>query len=242
MAQQDFEVEVLDQETNEFELSFKLIIIGDSGVGKSCLALRATKDSFEKLYSATIGFEFMTFFIRVDGKAIKLQIWDTCGQEVYRSLISSFYNNSALAIIVYSIDNDESFNHLEFWLNELRNKGNPDINIFLIGNKVDLEDNRKVTKEEAIDFVDNNKIKLFLETSAKTGFNAKNIFIEAAKVLYEQHLKYKDRPSRPESLASIVTRDSNRSLPMNVTLEDENTERKKKDVVEIYGIKYKILT
>ena len=132
MAQQDFEVEVLDQETNEFELSFKLIIIGDSGVGKSCLALRATKDSFEKLYSATIGFEFMTFFIRVDGKAIKLQIWDTCGQEVYRSLISSFYNNSALAIIVYSIDNDESFNHLEFWLNELRNKGNPDINIFLI--------------------------------------------------------------------------------------------------------------
>ena len=79
MAQQDFEVEVLDQETNEFELSFKLIIIGDSGVGKSCLALRATKDSFEKLYSATIGFEFMTFFIRVDGKAIKLQIWDTCG-------------------------------------------------------------------------------------------------------------------------------------------------------------------
>ena len=228
MAQQDFEVEVLDQETNEFELSFKLIIIGDSGVGKSCLALRATKDSFEKLYSATIGFEFMTFFIRVDGKAIKLQIWDTCGQEVYRSLISSFYNNSALAIIVYSIDNDESFNHLEFWLNELRNKGNPDINIFLIGNKVDLEDNRKVTKEEAIDFVDNNKIKLFLETSAKTGFNAKNIFIEAAKILYEQHLKYKDRPSRPESLASIVTRDSNRSLPMNVTLEDENTERKKK--------------
>ena len=228
MAQQDFEVEVLDQETNEFELSFKLIIIGDSGVGKSCLALRATKDSFEKLYSATIGFEFMTFFIRVDGKAIKLQIWDTCGQEVYRSLISSFYNNSALAIIVYSIDNDESFNHLEFWLNELRNKGNPDINIFLIGNKVDLEDNRKVTKEEAIDFVDNNKIKLFLETSAKTGFKAKNIFIEAAKVLYEQHLKYKDRPSRPESLASIVTRDSNRSLPMNVTLEDEKTEKKKK--------------
>ena len=228
MAQQDFEVEVLDQETNEFELSFKLIIIGDSGVGKSCLALRATKDSFEKLYSATIGFEFMTFFIRVDGKAIKLQIWDTCGQEVYRSLISSFYNNSALAIIVYSIDNDESFNHLEFWLNELRNKGNPDINIFLIGNKVDLEDNRKVTKEEAKDFVDNNKIKLFLETSAKTGFNAKNIFIEAAKVLYEQHLKYKDRPSRPESLASIVTRDSNRSLPMNVTLEDENKKKKKK--------------
>ena len=181
MSQQNYDVEILDQESNEFELSFKIIIIGDSGVGKSCLALRATKNSFEKQYSPTIGFEFMTFFIKVDNKIIKLQIWDTCGQEVYRSLISSFYNNSSLAIIVYAIDNEESYSHLEFWLNELRTKGNPDINIFLIGNKVDLDDKRQINKEEAQEFVDNNKIKLFLETSAKTGFNAKNIFIEAAK-------------------------------------------------------------
>ena len=138
MSQENYKVEVLYQEISDFELSFKIIIIGDSGVGKSCLSLRATKNVFEELYSPTIGFEFMTFFIKVDDKPIKLQIWDTCGQEVYRSLITSFYTNSSLAIVVYSIDNEDSFNNLEFWLNELRLKGNADINIFLIGNKADL--------------------------------------------------------------------------------------------------------
>ena len=118
MSHENYHIEILNQELTDFELNFKIIIIGDSGVGKSCLSLRATKNVFESLYSPTIGFEFMTFYIKVDEKPIKLQIWDTCGQEVYRSLISSFYNNSSLAIVVYSIDNEDSFNNLEFWLNE----------------------------------------------------------------------------------------------------------------------------
>ena len=228
MSQENYQIEILNQELTEFELNFKIIIIGDSGVGKSCLSLRATKNVFESLYSPTIGFEFMTFFIKVDKKPIKLQIWDTCGQEVYRSLISSFYNNSSLAIVVYSIDNEESFNNLEFWLNELKTKGNPDINLFLIGNKADLEDNRKVSKEAAQEFAENNKIKLFLETSAKTGFNAPNIFIEAAKLLYEQHLKYKDRVSRLESISGTVPRESNQSNAMNIMNIEEDEDRKKK--------------
>ena len=228
MSQENYQIEILNQELTEFELNFKIIIIGDSGVGKSCLSLRATKNVFESLYSPTIGFEFMTFFIKVDKKPIKLQIWDTCGQEVYRSLISSFYNNSSLAIVVYSIDNEESFNNLEFWLNELKTKGNPDINLFLIGNKADLEDNRKVSKEAAQEFAENNKIKLFLETSAKTGFNVPNIFIEAAKLLYEQHLKYKDRVSRLESISGTVPRESNQSNAMNIMNIEEDEDRKKK--------------
>ena len=228
MSQENYQIEILNQELTEFELNFKIIILGDSGVGKSCLSLRATKNVFESLYSPTIGFEFMTFFIKVDKKPIKLQIWDTCGQEVYRSLISSFYNNSSLAIVVYSIDNEESFNNLEFWLNELKTKGNPDINLFLIGNKADLEDNRKVSKEAAQEFAENNKIKLFLETSAKTGFNAQNIFIEAAKLLYEQHLKYKDRVSRLESISGTVPRESNQSNAMNIMNIEEDEDRKKK--------------
>ena len=228
MSQDNYPIEILNQEVGDFELNFKIIIIGDSGVGKSCLSLRATKNVFESVYSPTIGFEFMTFFIKVDEKPIKLQIWDTCGQEVYRSLISSFYNNSSLAILVYSIDNEDSFNNLEYWLNELRTKGNPDINIFLIGNKADLEEKRKITKEAAQEFSDNNKIKLFLETSAKTGFNAQNIFIEAAKLLYKQHLQFKDRPSRVESLQNSVARDSSQSTPMNVMLGDDDEIRQKK--------------
>ena len=228
MAQENYKTEILNQEFNYSDLNFKIIIIGDSGVGKSCLSLQATKNVFESLYSPTIGFEFMTFFVKVEDKIIKLQIWDTCGQEVYRSIISSFYRNSSLAIIVYSIDSEASFSNLEFWLNELKTKGNPDINIFLVGNKADLEDKRTISKESGQEFALNNKIKLFLEASAKTGFNAQNIFVEAAKLLYEQQLKYNDRISRLESMADSIARDSNQSNAMNILSLEEDGDRKKK--------------
>ena len=97
-------IEILKEDYPNYDLSFKIIVIGNSGVGKSCLAVQATKNLFENNYLATVGFEFFAFNIRIDGKVVKLQIWDTCGQEIYRSLISSFYKNSSLAIIVYAID------------------------------------------------------------------------------------------------------------------------------------------
>ena len=210
----EFKVEVLNKDPGNSDLSFKILIIGDSFVGKSCLALRATKGSFNSLYTPTVGFEFFNFFLKIEEEYVKLQIWDTCGQEVYRSLISSFYRNSSLAIIVYAIDNEESFNNIEIWLNELKTKGNPDISIILVGNKLDLEDKREVTKEMNSDFCDNNNIQYFFETSAKTGFNAKNVFIEAAKILYEEHLKLKDRVSRPDSFSR--QEESNPELSMDV--------------------------
>lgn len=96
--------EVLPDDYTQYDLSFKLIVIGDSGVGKSCLTLKATKNLFEHNYNATVGFEFFTFNIKINDKVLKLQIWDTCGQEIYRSLITNFYRNSSLAIMVYAID------------------------------------------------------------------------------------------------------------------------------------------
>ena len=105
MASTDqLKVDVLPDDYNQYDLSFKMIVIGDAGVGKSCLTTKAAKGIFDDAYSATVGFEFLTFNVRIDGKVIKLQIWDTCGQEIYRSLITSFYKNSSLAIIVYAID------------------------------------------------------------------------------------------------------------------------------------------
>ena len=205
----EYKIEVQNQDPGDSDLNFKIIIIGDSSVGKSCLALKATKGTFDSLYTPTVGFEFLTFFVKIEDSNIKLQIWDTCGQEVYRSLIGSFYRNSSLAIIVYSIDNLNSFNNIETWLNELKTKGNPDITIFLVGNKADLEDKREITKEMANDTCDSHNIKFFLETSAKTGFNVKNIFIEAAKVLYEQHIKFKDRISRPDSVGQLMIENEN---------------------------------
>ena len=228
MAQQDYKVDVLDQYPGDYDLSFKLIVVGDSGVGKSCLTIKATKDNFDSIYSPTIGFEFLTFFIKIEDLYVKLQIWDTCGQEVYRSLISSFYHNSSLALLVYAIDEKNSFIHLDSWLNEIRTHGNPDINIFVIGNKVDLENKRVINRELAQDFVEKNNAKLFLETSAKTGFNAQNVFIEATKLLYEQHLQFKDRISRPDTLGNIVGDDVNKNIVMETIDEEESNKSRKK--------------
>ena len=125
--EEDFEI--LPEDFQNYDLSFKIIVIGDSGVGKSCLTMKATKNYFENYYSPTVGFEFFTFNVKVKDKSIRLQIWDTCGQEVYRSLISSFYRNSSLAILVYSIDTEQSYKNLETWLNQIREHGNPDIKI-----------------------------------------------------------------------------------------------------------------
>ena len=100
----DYKYEILPDDYTQYDLSFKIIVIGDSGVGKSCLTNKATKDLFETDHNATIGFEFFSFNVNIDGKVVKLQIWDTCGQEAYRSLITNFYRNSSLAIIVYAID------------------------------------------------------------------------------------------------------------------------------------------
>ena len=129
--------------------------------------------------------------IKLGDKVIKLQIWDTCGQEIYRSLISNFYRNSSLAIMVYSINNQESFDNIELWLKDLRIYSNPDVKVFLIGNKVDLENERVVNRADGEKFANLNKLNYFCETSAKTGFNAQKIFIEAGKILYEDYLNYK---------------------------------------------------
>ena len=196
-------------ESSSYDLNFKLIIIGDAGVGKSCLTTRATKDYFEENYSTTIGFEFFSLNIKVNEKTIKLQIWDTCGQEIYRSLISSFYRNSSLAFLVYSIDNIESFNNLTNWLNDLKNQSNPDIKIFLIGNKEDLNDDRKILFEDGEKFTKDNNFDLFFETSAKSGFNSKKVFMEAAKLLYLEHLKYNNRSQRSGTLADVIPIEDN---------------------------------
>ena len=199
----DLNCKILSDDFPNCDLSFKVIIIGDQGVGKSCLSIKVSRNYFEDFYSPTVGFEFVSFNVRVEDKNIKLQIWDTCGQEVYRSLISSFYRSASLAIIVYSIDSEDSFNNLEKWLNDIKTQSNPDIKIFLIGNKADLEDKRKISKEIGEKFCNDHKLSFFIETSAKTGFNVQNVFIQVAKELYLQHEEIKNRVSRPGSMMTM---------------------------------------
>lgn len=210
----DIPCEFIPDEMVKYDLSFKIIIIGDSGVGKSSLTLRATKNQFQEYYNATVGFEFFSLNLKMEESIIKLQMWDTCGQEIYRSLISSFYKNSSLAMIMYSIDNEESFRHLDYWIKEIKNNSSPNIKIILIGNKVDLEDKRVISKEEADNFARENGIDEVYETSAKTGFNAKTIFSKAAQILYKEHLNYKQL-ARDPSLIKVGTEDFDpKSIPM----------------------------
>ena len=134
----NLQIEVLSPDNNYCDLQYKIIVIGDSGVGKSCLTVQAVENKFDDLYKATIGFEFISFNIRINKIVIKLQIWDTCGQEVYKSLISGLYRNSSLAIIIYSVNNKNSFYHVETWLKDLKLNSNKNVKIILFVNKCDL--------------------------------------------------------------------------------------------------------
>ena len=187
----EFNIELLPEDFAQYDISFKIIVIGDSGVGKSCLTAQAVRNNFEEFYTATVGFEFLTFNMRINNNVLKLQIWDTCGQEVYKSLISNFYRNSSLALILYAINNKYSFTHAETWLNDLKNQANPNVRVFLVGNKSDLENERVISKEEGEKFKEEKKLDKFIETSAKTGENARGALLEAAKMLYKDYLKAK---------------------------------------------------
>ena len=223
----DLNCQILSDDSPSFDLSFKIIIVGDSAVGKSCLSIKATRNYFEDFYSPTVGFEFLTFNVKVDEKIVKLQIWDTCGQEVYRSLISSFYRSASLAIIVYSIENADSFNNIEKWLNDIKTQSNPDVKIFLIGNKADLEDKRKITKATGEKFCQDHQISFFAETSAKTGFNVENVFVEVAKELYIQHEDIKNRLSRSGSISLLEYNKEENNNKYNLENEDEENRQKK---------------
>ena len=219
----DIEVEILPDEYSRYDLSFKMIIIGDPGVGKSCLSIQAIRNVFDENYQETVGFEFLTFNLKLDKKAVKLQIWDTCGQEIYKSLIKSFYRNASLAMIVYSIDSKDSFYHLEGWLKDVRLLCNPDVKVFLIGNKRDLELEREVSFEEAKKYSEENDFNYFNETSAKNGFNAKEVFIQAGKVLYLEHLKYK---SNTNINKNRNRNNNNNIVPVQVNRENEPKRKK----------------
>uniref|UniRef100_A0AC34Q9F8 Ras-related protein Rab-14 n=1 Tax=Panagrolaimus sp. JU765 TaxID=591449 RepID=A0AC34Q9F8_9BILA len=148
---------------------FKYIIIGDMGVGKSCLLHQFTEKKFMADCPHTIGVEFGTRIIEVNGQKIKLQIWDTAGQERFRAVTRSYYRGAAGALMVYDITRRSTYNHLSSWLTDAKNLTNPNTVIFLIGNKSDMDANRDVTYEEAKAFAEENGL-TFMECSAKTSY------------------------------------------------------------------------
>ena len=174
-----------------YSFLFKYIIIGDTNVGKSCLLMQFTDKRFRAEHDLTIGVDFGSRMIKINDdregaeqRNIKLQIYDTAGQEQFKSITSQFYRGATGALLVYDITRRDTFQHIENWLHEVRENGNPDMVIVLIGNKADLgETKRRVSTEEGERFAKANGL-IFMETSAKTSFNVEEAFLQTSHTIF----------------------------------------------------------
>ena len=181
--EEKIEIVSLPSETTS-EFNFKTVMIGEPGVGKSSIISGGVNNIFTNDYKATLCFDHSWKNYKVNNTKIRIQLWDTCGQEIYHSVIKNFYKSALCIFVVFSIDNNESFDQLSFWLNEIRDTCSEDILIFLIGNKKDKENERVVSKEKIDNFIQLNNIVNYFETSAANGENIDKLFEETVKELY----------------------------------------------------------
>lgn len=163
---------------------FKLIIIGDTNVGKTCILKKYVNDQFDENNSSTIGVEFLLKDVVIDSTLIKLQIWDTAGQEIFRSVTQTYYRSANGAIVVFDITNEDSFNHLSEWIKDFIDNTGVN-NIIIVGNKSDLNNERKVQNEAGKDYAKTQDLQYF-ETSAKNGDNIESAFEFIAKMIYKK--------------------------------------------------------
>ena len=167
-----------------YNMLFKIVLVGDSSVGKTNLFLRYIKNEFDPQTKATIGVEFGTKIIKINNYNIKIQIWDTAGQERYKSITSAYYKGAQGAFLVYDITNKSSFLNIDKWIRDLKNNGDEKIVLFLIGNKNDLNDDRVIDTNEGKNKAKENKM-FFLETSAKNNDNVNNAFDEIINNIFD---------------------------------------------------------
>ncbi|XP_077361699.1 ras-related protein Rab-6A isoform X1 [Festucalex cinctus] len=161
---------------------FKLVFLGEQSVGKTSLITRFMYDSFDNTYQATIGIDFLSKTMYLEDRTIRLQLWDTAGQERFRSLIPSYIRDSAAAVVVYDITNVNSFQQTTKWIDDVRTERGSDVIIMLVGNKTDLADKRQVSIEEGERKAKELNV-MFIETSAKAGYNVKQLFRRVAAAL-----------------------------------------------------------
>ena len=167
---------------NNYDKLFRYIIVGDMAVGKSCILLQFTDNKFRVQHELTIGVEFGAKTIELNNKTIKIQIWDTAGQEQFQAITRTYYKGAIGALLVYDITRRDTFTHVTKWLEEVKSNSSKHICVILIGNKKDLEDKRQVTYEEGESFARENGL-MFLETSAKTAFNVAEAFNLSAQAI-----------------------------------------------------------
>ncbi|KAM8894260.1 ras-related protein Rab-8B isoform 2-T2 [Spinachia spinachia] len=159
-----------------YDYLFKLLLIGDSGVGKTCLLFRFSEDAFNTTFISTIGIDFKIRTIELDGKKIKLQIWDTAGQERFRTITTAYYRGAMGIMLVYDITNEKSFDNIRNWIRNIEEHASSDVERMILGNKCDMNDRRQVSKERGEKLAIDYGIK-FLETSAKSSINVEEGFL-----------------------------------------------------------------
>ena len=200
-------------EKEPYDFLFKMILIGDSSVGKSNILLKYLKDQFDPNSRATVGVEFGTKNITLNNKKIKIQIWDTAGQERYRSITSAYYKGAKGAFIVYDITRKTTFENIDKWIADLKTNGDSNISIVLIGNKSDLEEKREVTKEEGLKKSQDCKT-AFMETSALNGDNVHKAFDELIEQIYQNN-------------SALLEQENDVEIDKGVNLNEENNENNK---------------
>ncbi|KAL9022806.1 MAG: hypothetical protein Q9185_000069 [Variospora sp. 1 TL-2023] len=187
---------------------FKLVFLGEQSVGKTSLITRFMYDSFDNMYQATIGIDFLSKTMYLEDRTVRLQLWDTAGQERFRSLIPSYIRDSSVAVVVYDISSLKSFQNTRKWVDDVRGERGNDVIIVLVGNKTDLGDKREVTQQMGEDEAKRCGA-LFVETSAKAGANVKGLFRRIAQALpgmegegerqESQMIDVNINPSKPET-------------------------------------------
>eukprot|EP00012_Vannella_robusta_P002365 CAMPEP_0206190732 /NCGR_PEP_ID=MMETSP0166-20121206/4916_1 /ASSEMBLY_ACC=CAM_ASM_000260 /TAXON_ID=95228 /ORGANISM="Vannella robusta, Strain DIVA3 518/3/11/1/6" /LENGTH=203 /DNA_ID=CAMNT_0053606849 /DNA_START=1415 /DNA_END=2026 /DNA_ORIENTATION=- len=187
----------------EYDHLFKLLLIGDSGVGKSCLLLRFADDTYTESYISTIGVDFKIRTIDIGGKSIKLQIWDTAGQERFRTITSSYYRGAHGIIVVYDVTDQASFCNVKQWLQEIDRYACENVNKLLVGNKCDLTTKKVVDYNTAKEFADGLGIP-FLETSAKNSTNVEDAFVTMATEIQKRVANSTSRPDKDQFIVNPI--------------------------------------
>ena len=193
------------QQPLEYDYLFKVLLIGDSGVGKSSLLLKFTDRVFTDHYISTIGVDFKIQTLQMDDKIIKLQLWDTAGQERFRTITTSYYRGAHGIIIVFDITDKESFANIKTWITEIDRFASDNVCKILIGNKSDLEKHREVSKEDAKELANKYKID-YIEASAKDSTNVQQLFVELTRQIKEANVQ-KHINKIPEEKVNLIGKD-----------------------------------